>query len=158
MKFRMLSVLSIVLVLMVKSLDISAKDYNNFRYYVYSIPTDPSLVPFPMETQLDSVVFTLAQANSILETEHPEFDPTASFEAYEKLKLVASEEELNELMLHESPIVRVYAYRALVVNSMNMNCDYEGQLLLDSTCVDWVENGVILNTTVSNLVQHNYFE
>jgi hypothetical protein len=154
----MLSVLSIVLVLMIKSMDISAKDYNNFRFLVYAIPSDPSLVPFPMETQLDSIVFTLAQSNGIFESEHPEFDLNASFEAYEKLKLVATEAELNELMLHESPIVRVYAYRALIVNAMSMNCDYEGQLLLDSTCVDWVENGAIVNTTVSNLVQQTYFE
>lgn len=158
MKFRMLSILSIVLVLMIKSLDISAKDYNNFRFLVNAIPADPSMIPFPLETQLDSVVYTLAQANSVLDAENPEFDLTSSFEAYEKLKLVATEAELNELMLHESPVVRVYAYRALVVNALNMNCDYESQLLLDSTCVDWVENGKVVNTTVSDLVQHTYFE
>ena len=158
MKLRMLSVLSIVLVLMIKSMDISAKDYNNFRFLVYSIPSDPSLVPFPMETQLDTLVYTLAQANSILETEHPEYDPFETFAAYEKMKIIATEAELNELMVHESPIVRVYAYRALVVNAWNMNCDYETLLLQDSSCVDWVENGAIVNTTVADLVQHTYFE
>src|SRR3989338_3614159 len=120
MKLRMLSVVSIVVVLMIKSMDISAQDYNNLRLFVNAIPSDPSLVPFPLETQLDSVVYQLAMSEGVMERFVGESDSSSEvFAAYERLKAVATEEELNELLLHESPIVRIYAYRALVVNEMN---------------------------------------
>lgn len=160
MKLRMLSVLSIVVVLMIKSMDISAKDYYNLRLFVNAIPSDPSLVPFPLETQLDSVVYQLAISEGVAERYVGE-DNTSSevFAAYERLKAVASEEELNELLLHESPIVRIYAYRALVVNEMSMNNDYVELLIQDSTCVDYFIESTAMNTTVADMVTTvTYFE
>ena len=49
MKFRMLSLLSIILVLTIKSLEISAKDYHELRVLARAIPPSPyvpSIVPF----------------------------------------------------------------------------------------------------------------
>ena len=83
---------------------------------------------------------------------------TQEYMAYEKLKSIATEEELNELLLHESPVVKVYAYRALVVNEMNMNCDVELALLEDTTCVDWYSDELVTNTTVKDMIQLSYFE
>ncbi|MDX2360318.1 MAG: hypothetical protein QNK23_05905 [Crocinitomicaceae bacterium] len=161
MKLRMLSLLSVVLVLTIKSMNISAKDYHELRVFANVIPDAP-FVPFlqpEMNTELDSVIYQLAQANSIKERCVGYGDAvTEEFLAYERLKLIASEEELNELMLHESPIVKVYAYRALIVNDMNMNCDYELALLEDSTCIDWFSEDMLTNTTVQEMVQMAYFE
>ena len=61
-------------------------------------------------------------------------------------------------MLHESPVVKVYAHRALTVNAMNMNCDYELSLIEDTTYVDWLTEDMLVNTTVSDLIQLEYFE
>ncbi|OFZ52662.1 MAG: hypothetical protein A3D92_19230 [Bacteroidetes bacterium RIFCSPHIGHO2_02_FULL_44_7] len=159
MKLRMLSVVSIVVVLMIKSMDISAQDYNNLRLFVNAIPSDPSLVPFPLETQLDSVVYQLAMSEGVMERFVGESDSSSEvFAAYERLKAVATEEELNELLLHESPIVRIYAYRALVVNEMNLNNDYAELLVQDSTCVDWFNQDATVNTTVAKMVQQPYFD
>lgn len=160
MKLRMLSVLSIVIVLLVKSMDISAQDYNNLRVLAHAIPGDtPTLLPYPMETELDSVVYQLALSNDIKERFVGINDSiTPEFEAYERLKVIASEEELNNLLLHESPVVKVYAHRALTINSMNMNCDYELALFEDSTCIDWFSADMLTNTTVAELVQQQYFE
>ncbi len=160
MKLRMLSVLSILVALLIKSMDISAQDYNHLRLLAHAIPADsPLLFPYPMETELDSVVYQLAQSTSIKERFVGLNDSiTPEFEAYERLKMIASEEELNELMLHESPVVKVYAHRALTMNEMNMNCDYELALLEDSTCIDWFANDMFTNTTVAELVQQQYFE
>ena len=160
MKLRMLSVLSIVVALLVKSMDISAQDYYNLRVLAHAIPEDtPTLLPYPMETELDSVVFQLAQSTDIKERFVGMSDSiTPEFEAYERLKLIASEEELNDLLLHESPVVKVYAHRALAMNEMNMNCDYELALFEDSTCIDWFSADMLTNTTVAEMVQREYFE
>lgn len=162
MKFRMLSLLSIILVLTIKSLEISAKDYHELRVLARAIPPSPyvpSIVPFEDFSELDSVVLQLAEANAIKEMYVGLNDSiTQEYTAYEKLKSIATEEELNELLLHESPVVKVYAYRALVVNEMNMNCDVELALLEDTTCVDWYSDELVTNTTVKDMIQLSYFE
>jgi len=161
MKLRMLSLLSIILVLTVKSMDISAKDYHELRVFANAIPDVPYAPMFPTDgyNELDSVIYQLAQANSIKERCIGYSDSiTSEYLAYERLKMIASEEELNELMLHNSPIVKIYAHRALVMNDMNMNCDYELTLLEDSTCIDWFADDMVTNTTVQEMVQLAYFE
>lgn len=157
MKYRMLSLLSIILVISVKSLDISAKDYHELRVMVRAIPPDPyapQIVPFILENELDSIVFRLAQAPGIKEMYLGTNDSiTSEFRAYEKLKELATEKELNELLVHNSPIVKVYAYRALLVNEMNMDCDVQSSLLLDTTCLEWYMNNTPTYTTVGELIQ-----
>lgn len=140
-------------------MDISARDYTNLRILANAIPGDPVLFPYPLETQLDTVVYQLAQSDGFMERFTGESDTVSpAFEAYEKLKTIATEEQLNDLLLHESPVVKVYAYRALIVNQMNMNCEYELDLLEDSTCIDWFADNQLTSTTVADLVQKPYFE
>ena len=158
MKLRMLSLLSVILALTIKSLEISAKDYHELRVLARAIP-GPSLTPYDLATELDSVVYQLAQANSVKEMYVGENDTmTSEYSAYEKLKMIATEQELNKLLLHESPIVKVYAYRALVVNEMNMDCDVELALLEDTTCIDWYSEDVLTNTTVKEMIQRPYYK
>ena len=153
----MLSLLSIILVISVKSLDISAKDYHELRVMIRAIPQDPyasQIVPFILENELDSIVFRLAQALGIKEMYLGKNDSiTSEFRAYEKLKELATEKELNELLVHNSPIVKVYAYRALLVNEMNMDYDVQSSLLLDTTCLEWYMNNIPISITVGELIQ-----
>jgi len=160
MKLRMLSVLSIVIALLIKSVEISAQDYHYLRVLAHAVPAEsPTFLPYPMETQLDSAIYQLAQTNVVMERFVGINDSiTPEFEAYEKLKMLASEQELNDLLLHASPVVKVYAHRALVVNEMNMNCDYELALFEDTTCIDWFADDLLTNTTVAEMVQQEYFE
>ncbi|MCH2228799.1 MAG: hypothetical protein MK105_00545 [Crocinitomicaceae bacterium] len=157
MKYRMLSLLSIILVLSIKSMEISAKDYHELRIMVNAIPPSPyapQIVPLILENELDSIVYQLAQANGIKERYIGQNDTINSeFIAYEKLKDLATEEDLNGLLLHDSPIVKVYAYRALLVNEMDMNCDVETALFLDTTCLDWYLDEIPTASTVGEMVQ-----
>ena len=154
-----MSLLSIILVLSVKSLEISAKDYYELRVMVNAIPPDPyapHLLPYALENKLDSVVFRLSQAPLVTDIFTIDNDTLSEkFEAVEMLSSAANEEELNNLLLHKSPIVKVYAYRTLLINEMNMNCDYELLLLEDTTCVGYLTRDQIVNSTVKELVQND---
>jgi len=153
----MLSALSIILVLSIKSMDISAKDYHQLRIMVRAIPPDPyapQLVPFILENKLDTLVYQLAQAPGVKEMySGTNNTATIEFQIYEKLRELASEKELNELLYHDSPVVNVYAYRALRTNQMTIDCDVETSLLSDTTCLEWYINENLITTTVGEIIQ-----
>ena len=88
MKLRMLSVLSILVALLIKSMDISAKDYFNLRIMAHAIPADSDMfMPFQLETEVDSIVYRLAQANTVKERFVGLNDTmTSEFQDYERLK------------------------------------------------------------------------
>ena len=159
MKLRMMSLLSIILVLSVKSLEISAKDYYELRVMVNAIPPDPyapHLLPYALENKLDSVVFRISQVPVVYDIFAMDNDSVnEKFQAIEMLEQAATEDELNNLLLHKSPIVKLYAYRTLLINEMNMNCDYELLLLEDTTCVGFLTRNEIVNSTVKELVQND---
>ena len=138
-------------------MEISAKDYHELRVMVNAIPPSPyapQIVPLILENELDSVVYQLAKAEGIKERFVGQNDTiTNEFIAYEKLKELATEEDLNDLLLHESPIVKVYAYRALTVNEMDMNCDVETALFVDTTCLDWYLDETPTASTVGEMIQ-----
>jgi len=162
MKHRMLSLLSIILALSIKSLEISAKDYNELRAFMRAIPADqyaPHLMPYALENKLDSVVYQLALSNTVRDFQVDVADTSSTeFYGFKDLQTVATEKDLNSLLAHPSPVVKVYAYRALVVNNMNMNCDLELALLEDTACVDWSSNDEINETTVKDLIQKDLLE
>lgn len=161
MKLRMLSVLSIVIALGIKSMNISAKDYHEFRILANAIPESPYIptpLPIALDTQLDSIVYTLSQASAVKDMYININDSlTPQFEIFQELQFAASEDELNELLLHESPVVRVYSYRALIVNDMNLNCDYEMAIMEDTTCIDLFAGSELTNTTVKEQIQRDLF-
>ena len=161
MKFRMLSLVSIILALGVKSMGISAKDYHEFRVMVHAIPASPyvpALMPIALENRLDSIVFELSQAKAVKQLFIEINDSiTPQYQIFHELQNVASEEELNELLNHGSPVVKIYSYRALIANDMNMNCDFELALLEDTTCVDFYAGNEVLNSTVKEMVQMDLY-
>lgn len=157
MKFKMLSLVSIIIALGIKSMGISAKDYHELRVFVHAIPEGPYIptaMPLALENRLDSIVYDLSQATAVKQMFIDINDTiTPEYQVFQELQSIATEEELNELLNHESPVVKIYAYRALIVNDMNLNCEYEFALLEDTTCVDYFAGNEILNSTVKDMVQ-----
>ncbi len=82
---------------------------------------------------------------------------TPQFEIFQELQYTANEIELNDLLLHDSPVVRVYSYRALIVNNMNLNCDYEMAIMEDTTCIDLFAGSELTNTTVKEQIQRDLY-
>ena len=157
----MLSLLSIIIALGIKSMGISAEEYHKFRVLVNAIPPSPyvpTLMPIAMENRLDSIVFELSQATAVKEMFIEVNDSiTPEFAIYREFQSVATEEELNKLLTHSSPIVKIYSYRALISNNMNLNCDYELNLLEDTSCVDFYAGNELMNSTVREMVQQDLF-
>ena len=153
----MLSLISIIIALGIKSMGISAKDYHEFRVMLHAIPPSPyvpTLIPLALENRLDTIVYDLSEATAVKQMFIDINDTiTPEYQVFQELQSIATEEELNELLKHDSPVVKIYAYRALIVNNMNMNCDYEFALLEDTTCIDFFAGNEIHNSTVKDLVQ-----
>jgi len=160
MKYRMLSLLSIILALTIKSIEISAKDYYELRVAVNAIPPDPyapHLFPHPLENKLDSIVFRIAQSSVVIDPFESNIeDNSENIAFFDDLSSTANEQELNALMMHNSSAVKIYAYRALLMNNMNMNCDYELALLEDTSCVSFVTENKTVTSTVKELVQSDF--
>lgn len=160
MKLRMLSLLSIILVLTVKSIEISAKDYYELRVAVNAIPPDPyapHLFPHPLDDKLDSIIYRITQASVVIDPFEPNIDnESENFAFFNDLSTIATEQELNALLMHSSPAVQIYAYRALLMNNMNMNCDYELALLEDTTCVSYLTENTVVTSTIKELVQSDF--
>lgn len=158
MKFRMLSLLSIILALTVKSMEISAKDYNEFRVFVHAIPanTTQHLMAYRVDNKLDSIIFQIIQTSTVedvFETSHSQF--TENETTLEALSHTANENELNALLGHQSAPVRVYAYRSLLQQSMNVNGEFELALLNDTSCVTRISGDRIIPTTVKEIVEND---
>ncbi|MEJ6583459.1 MAG: hypothetical protein QNL61_04690 [Crocinitomicaceae bacterium] len=159
MKFKMLSLLSIILVLTVKSMEISAKDYNEFRVLIHAIPSNPSnkiLLAYRYENKLDSIVFHINQTSTVTAVFEPKTDETIDNTfIFNELLQNANENELNALLTHQSASVKVYAFRALLINDMNVNNDFELALLTDTSCVNLISKSQIIPSTVQEIVKND---
>lgn len=158
MKFRMLSLLSIILALTVKSMEISAKDYNELRVFVNAIPstTTQNLMAYRLENKLDSVVFHIIQTSTVSDVFEPNSEQTLENNtSFDELIKSANENELNALLMHQSAPVKIYAYRALLAQSMNVNSDFELALLNDTSCVNLISRDKIIPTTVKEIVEND---
>ena len=154
MKFRLLSLLSVVLVLSIKAYETAAHEQNDERrisvfhqdFMLTNVDVFSSLAP------LDSVVLILSEATTVKERQVGFTGSTPKeYRAFEELKDIATEEELNGLLTHYSPIVRVYAYRALVSNEMLIDASYQESVLRDTTVVNWFSGCVLRASSVMDL-------
>ncbi|NVK66549.1 MAG: hypothetical protein HWE22_18295, partial [Flavobacteriales bacterium] len=106
---------------------------------------------------LDSLINELGRSNTIKERYVGFAGLTPNeYLLYEKLKSKASQYELNSLMKHYSPVVRVYAYRALIDNEMEVNATYENYLFEDTTSVNWFSGCVYKASTVQQVVEQGF--
>lgn len=158
MKFRMLSLLSIILVLTIKSMEISAKDYNELRVFVNAIPstTTQNFMAYRLDNKLDSIVFHIIQTATVADVFEPKTEETIeNNNSFNALIQTANENELNALLMHQSAPVKIYAYRALLLQSMNVNNDFELALLEDTACVNLISKRQIIPTTVKKIVEND---
>ncbi len=140
-------------------MDISAKEYHAMRVWTKAVPEGPYIptpMPLALENRLDSLVYHLSHFSVVKDVFININDSfTPEYSIFEEIQEIANEEELNELINHESPVVRIYAYRALIVNDMNLNCDYELNLLSDTTCVDFYAGSEVISSTVQEMIQRD---
>ena len=67
--------------------------------------------------------------------------PNEVYADYERIQRVGTHEELQLLMTHDSPIVRLYAHQAMAINGMDMDRSTLESMLNDTTLV-LVQNGL----------------
>ena len=161
MKVRLLSFLSVVLVLSIKAYETSAREALE-RKEVNAYQPDLSFfegVEFNPVSTVDSVVQILSEGIT-LKDKHVGFAGLTpkEYELYELMRMTASQDELNNLLTHYSPVVRVYAYRALKANEMAVNLDYEETLLKDTASLEWFSGCVLINSSVQEIVSQGFID
>jgi hypothetical protein len=162
MKFRLLTLFSVILALVIKTYSLNAKDgvIDDEEIELLAqwelINRDDSL---RHAQHIELLAEELAQSNRITEayTGVGALIPCDTYQRYKRLKRAANADELNRLMLHKSPIIRVYAHRALVERSLSPNPDMMTQIAGDSTEVLWLNGDLLVHTTVMDMVSENLF-
>ncbi len=163
MKVNLLSLLSIILVLSLKAYEISARDENRENqseaYHPALAFLDSEEYHYSESASLDSLINHLGRSN-IVKERYVGFAGITPNEylLFQKLKESASQDELNDLMKHYSPVVRIYAYRALIANEMEVNMSYENMLYEDTTSVNWFSGCIFRASTVQQIVEQGFVE
>jgi len=162
MKFRLLTLFSIILALVIKTYAVNTRDG------VIDEEEVELLATWELKNHEDSIqhqehvyriVDVIASSDKVTE----EYTGAASlvkcntYYEYTKLRRAANEVELNGLLLHDSPIIRVYAHRALMERELMVNPDFVAQIANDSTAIEWLNGDVLVRTTVMDLVSSNMF-
>ncbi|MFT5778128.1 MAG: hypothetical protein ACI837_001084 [Crocinitomicaceae bacterium] len=161
MKVRLLSLLSVVLVLSIKAYETTAREANEQnRLDIYQ--PDISFLEgeqFNPISTVDSLVRLLSESNTVKER-HVGFAGITPEEygMFEILKEVGTQEELNGLLTHYSPVVRVYAYRALLANEMQISIEYEETMFKDTSSVDWFSGCILMTSSVKELVSQGFID
>lgn len=163
MKVHLLSLLSVILVLSLKAYEISAREENQEKrtevYHPALAFLDIDEYHYSESASLDSLINTLGRSNTVKERYVGFAGSTPNeYLLFEKLKESATQYELNNLMKHYSPVVRIYAYRALISNEMEVNMSYENFLFEDTTSVNWFSGCVYKPSTVQQVVEQGFVE
>lgn len=163
MKVNLLSLLSVILVLSLKAYEISAREENQEKrsevYHPALAFLDIDEYHYSESASLDSLINILGRSNTVKERYVGFAGLTPNeYIMFEKLKESASQYELNNLMTHYSPVVRVYAYRALIANEMEVNASYENFLYEDTTSVNWFSGCIYKSSTVQQVVEQGFVE
>lgn len=162
MKFKLLTLFSIILALVVKTYSLSARDG------VIDDEEVALLAQWELKNADDSLrhqqhvgilAKELAASNQITEefTGAGAMVKCKTYYNYARLRTAANEFELNELLTHESPIIRVYAHRAMMERKLNPDPTIVAAMAADSTEVEWLNGDVLVHTTVMDMVSSNMF-
>lgn len=162
MKFKLLTLFSIILALVIKTYSLSARDG------VIDDEEVTLLAQWELKNADDSIrhqqhvgilAEELAESNQITE-EFTGVGAMVKCEAYynySRLRTAAHEYELNELLTHESPVIRVYAHRAMMERKFKPDPNIVAAMAADSTEVQWLNGDVLVHTTVMDMVSSNMF-
>ena len=152
-----------MLVLSLKAYEISAREENEANSAEVFHPAlaflDVDEYHYSESASLDSLINKLGRSNTLKERYVGFAGLTPNeYLLFEKLKESGSEYELNNLMKHYSPVVRIYAYRALIANDMEVNASYEDFLFEDTTSVNWFSGCLYKESTVQQIVEQGFVE
>jgi hypothetical protein len=158
----MLTLFSIVLALVIKTASLNAKDGVIDDEEVELLSqwelknADDSL---RHQHHVDLLAEELAKSEQITEefTGAGALIKTDTYHQYARLRKAANETELNDLLAHESPVIRVYAHRAIMERELNPNPEMVAQIASDSTEIAWLNGDILVHTTVMDLVSANMF-
>lgn len=162
MKFKLLTLFSIILALVIKTYSLSARDgiIDDDEVELLSQwelkNADDSV---RHQQHVDLLAKELAKSGQVTE----EFRGAGAlikcdtYQQYSRLRKAANERELNDLLLHESPIIRVYAHRAIMERDFCANPSIVAQMAGDSTQIDWLNGDILVHTTVMDMVSANMF-
>ncbi|MCH2224198.1 MAG: hypothetical protein MK066_05460 [Crocinitomicaceae bacterium] len=160
MKLRLLSLMSVVVVLSIKAYEINAHELKEkkstssfYQPYLSLINGDQ----FNQTSPVDSLIKFLSETSTVKE-QSVGFSGTTpkEYRAFEDLQALATEEELNNFLTHYSPVVRVYAYRALIANEMYIEAEYEETVFKDTTSVNWLSGCLLIESSVQELVSQRF--
>ncbi|NRA10361.1 MAG: hypothetical protein HRT57_00225 [Crocinitomicaceae bacterium] len=160
MKLRLLTLFSIIVVLAIKTYSINAQDG------VIDDEDVELLTRWELKNKSDSVyhekhvhriVSALSKSPYIAEDKITAVKSSEIYHEYSKLKKVANEYELNKLLVHPSPIIRVYSHRALMEKNYEPNTLHLEVIANDSTNIEWMRGDVMIKTTVMEIVAENMF-
>jgi len=160
MKLRLLTLFSIIVALAIKTYSINAQDG------VIDDEDVELLTKWELKNKSDSVyhekhvhriVSTLSKSPYIAEDKITAVKSSEIYHEYSKLKTVANAYELNKLLVHPSPIIRVYSHRALMEKNLELNTLHLEIIASDSTDVEWMDGDVMVKTTVMEMVTKNIF-
>lgn len=162
MKFYIMTLVSIITVLAIKSYTINAQDHN-----VNDID-----IEMMASTKLLNKADTLRHqkmisrfVNGIESSEYVYGKYTGSadfpsdvYQNYERIQRVCTVQELNHMLDHDSPVVRIYAHRALMENDMMVYPHHQEELIRDSAEVVVMDGLSLSKTRVLNIVSENMFQ
>lgn len=158
----MLTLFSIILALVIKTYSLSARDGVIDDEEVELLAqwelknADDSL---RHQQHVDILAGELAESKQITEeyTGPGAMVKCKTYHHYSRLRTAANEFELNELLSHKSPVIRVYAHRAMMERNFNPNPDMVAEMAADSTEIEWLNGDVLIHTTVMDMVSSNMF-
>ncbi|MEJ6799921.1 MAG: hypothetical protein QNK77_01950 [Crocinitomicaceae bacterium] len=161
MKLRLLTLFSIIVALAIKTYSINAQDG------VIDDEDVELLTKWELKNKSDSVyhekhvhriVSTLSKSPYIAEDKITVVASSEIYHEYSKLKKVANAYELNKLLIHPSPIIRVYSHRAIMENNYMPNTLHLELISSDSTDIEWMDGDLMVKTTVMEMVTKNIFQ
>ncbi len=165
MKVNLLSLLSVVLVLSLKAYEISAREENEqnsveaYHPALAFLDADAHEYHYSQSASLDSIITVLSRSTTLKE-QYVGFSGVTPKEyiLFEKMKELGTQDELNSLMKHYSPVVRIYAYRALIANEMEVNGNIENGLYEDTASINWFSGCIYKSTTVQELLEQGFVQ
>jgi len=162
MKFKLLTLFSIIMALVIKTYSLSARDG------VIDDEEVELLAQWELKNADDSLrhqkhvgilANELAESKQITEeyTGAGALVKCKTYHHYTRLRTAANEFELNELLTHKSPVIRVYAHRAMMERNLSPDPDVVSEMAADSSEIQWLNGDVLIHTTVMDMVSSNMF-
>lgn len=163
MRYYIMTLVSIITVLAIKSYTINAQDQSNIDDLDVEIMASTELLTHADTLRHQKMINRFVQSIESSPYVYGQYSGSANFpnevyEDYQRIERVCTVQELNEMLKHESPVVRVYAHQALMNNQMDITKDNLESMIIDSSEVYKIDGLAIEKVRVMDLVATNIFQ